>query len=68
MLYVHPWEFDPGQPRLITKPFHRFRHYVGLERAAAKVGALLHEFRFTTIAAVFPPVRPSAVVRAPRVA
>jgi polysaccharide deacetylase family protein (PEP-CTERM system associated) len=64
VLYVHPWEFDPGQPRLAMKPFHRFRHYVGLEGAAAKAGALLQDFRFVPIAAAFPHVRPSAVVAA----
>jgi polysaccharide deacetylase family protein (PEP-CTERM system associated) len=56
VLYVHPWELDPGQPRLAMKPYHRFRHYVGLERATAKVGGLLHAFRFDTVAAVFPQV------------
>src|SRR5207248_1508972 len=31
MLYFHPWEFDPGQPRLPLGLLSRFRTYVGLE-------------------------------------
>ena len=30
MLYFHPWEFDPDQPRLPLKALSRFRTYVGL--------------------------------------
>src|SRR5581483_7457642 len=29
-LYFHPWEFDPGQPRLPLGRLSRFRTYVGL--------------------------------------
>jgi polysaccharide deacetylase family protein (PEP-CTERM system associated) len=64
VFYVHPWEFDPDQPRLAMKPIHRFRHYVGLGRAAAKLSTLLREFRFTSIAAAFGHVRPAAATRA----
>jgi polysaccharide deacetylase family protein (PEP-CTERM system associated) len=48
MFYVHPWELDPGQPRLPMARHHRFRHYVGLEQGAAKLARLLAEFRFGT--------------------
>jgi polysaccharide deacetylase family protein (PEP-CTERM system associated) len=48
MFYVHPWELDPGQPRLPMAPRHRFRLYVGLESQAAKLSQLLGEFRFGT--------------------
>jgi len=46
MFYLHPWELDPGQPRPPMPWRHRFRHYVGLEGEAAKLGTLLREFRF----------------------
>jgi polysaccharide deacetylase family protein (PEP-CTERM system associated) len=60
VLYVHPWEFDPGQPRPAGMSFmHRFRHYVGLTRSTAKLGRLLTEFAFTSIAMAFPQVRPA---------
>jgi polysaccharide deacetylase family protein (PEP-CTERM system associated) len=48
MFYVHPWEIDPGQPRP-AMPWHcRFRHYVGMERHAAKLACLLARFCFGT--------------------
>jgi polysaccharide deacetylase family protein (PEP-CTERM system associated) len=49
MFYLHPWEMDPGQPRPPMAWPHRFRHYVGLEKQAAKLSALLAEFRFGTV-------------------
>lgn len=30
MLYFHPWEFDPDQPRLPLRRLNRFRTYVGV--------------------------------------
>jgi polysaccharide deacetylase family protein (PEP-CTERM system associated) len=48
MFYFHPWELDPGQPRLPMARHHRFRHYVGLENEAIKLSQLLAEFRFGT--------------------
>ena len=57
VLYVHPWEFDTGQPRPPMPWLHRFRHYVGLAGAERKLGALLAAFRFTTIEDVLAPIR-----------
>lgn len=49
VFYIHPWEIDPGQPRVSGLPFsYRFRHYVGLERCEARFDALLRELRWTT--------------------
>jgi polysaccharide deacetylase family protein (PEP-CTERM system associated) len=48
MFYVHPWEFDPGQPRPMMAWRYRFRHYVGLERSEAKLSRLLSAFAFGT--------------------
>ena len=60
VLYVHPWEFDPGQPRPAgMSGMHRFRHYVGLAGSTAKLAALLREFAFTSIAIALPQVRPA---------
>lgn len=59
VLYVHPWELDPGQPRPPMRPLQRFRHYVGLARAEAKLAALLARFRFTTVVAAFADVAPA---------
>lgn len=53
VFYVHPWEVDPGQPRL---PFGtratQFRHRVGLSRNLSKLRKLLHDFSFSTLSTV----------------
>jgi polysaccharide deacetylase family protein (PEP-CTERM system associated) len=47
MLYFHPWEFDPEQPRLPLGRLARWRTYVGIERTTHRLGRLLAGFRFT---------------------
>lgn len=47
--YIHPWEIDPGQPRLAVPWSTRLRHYAGLRRNADRLARLLEEFRFTSI-------------------
>ena len=53
-LYVHPWEVDPGQPRLARGRVARWRTYSGLEGMEAKLERLLSEFRFSTVREAFP--------------
>jgi polysaccharide deacetylase family protein (PEP-CTERM system associated) len=50
VFYVHPWELDPGQPRLSVGPLARVRHYAGLTKTLPRVESLLAEFRFTSAA------------------
>ncbi len=45
-LYLHPWEFDPDQPRFPAPALKRFRHYVNLGRTLPRLEALLARFRF----------------------
>jgi polysaccharide deacetylase family protein (PEP-CTERM system associated) len=52
IVYFHPWELDPEQPRLPVRGLRRFRHYVNLDRTAAKLRALLRSLSFTTARAV----------------
>jgi polysaccharide deacetylase family protein (PEP-CTERM system associated) len=52
MFYFHTWELDPEQPRPSMAWRHRFRHYVGQERLAAKLGHLLQRTAFGTARAV----------------
>lgn len=59
VLYVHPWEFDPEQPRTQMTWMKRFRHYTGLASAEGKLRALLSDFRFAAIDTVFDQVRPA---------
>jgi polysaccharide deacetylase family protein (PEP-CTERM system associated) len=50
IFYIHPWEIDPGQPRVTGIPLtYRFRHYVGLGRCEARFAALLHDLEWTTV-------------------
>ena len=49
MIYLHPWELDPGQPVLPMPRLTRFRHRVGLRRTESKLRWLLRRFRFTSI-------------------
>lgn len=49
--YMHPWELDPGQPRVRVPWFYRFRHYVNLSEAEGRLRRLLRDFRFTTLSA-----------------
>ncbi len=46
MLYVHPWEFDPEQPRMPTSALAGLRHYHNLDQTYARVEELLKSFRF----------------------
>lgn len=48
MVYLHPWEFDPDQPRLNASLQARFRHYNNLKRTEPRLHALCGDFRFAT--------------------
>ena len=52
VFYMHPWEVDPGQPRIRASVKSRFRHYTNLDRCEAKLRALLRDFRFASMAQV----------------
>jgi polysaccharide deacetylase family protein (PEP-CTERM system associated) len=52
--YIHPWEIDPGQPRLAVSRLNRIRHYRGLDGALERVERLLEEFSFGAIASYLP--------------
>jgi len=52
MVYLHPWEIDPDQPRMPVRGLTRFRHYVGLARTAHKLDRLLSDFTFGPAATV----------------
>jgi len=55
IFYMHPWEIDPGQPRVAgTSLKTRFRHYVNLDRTEARLGRLLNDFRWGRVDKVFP--------------
>lgn len=46
--YIHPWEIDPGQPRIDGASWRsRFRHYTNLHRTEGRMRSLLADFRWT---------------------
>jgi polysaccharide deacetylase family protein (PEP-CTERM system associated) len=49
VVYLHPWEIDPDQPRIQAGRLSRFRHYVNLRRTAPRLQRLLQDFRFSTM-------------------
>lgn len=52
MLYVHPWEIDPEQPRIPARLRSRLRHYRNLGATEWRLDALLREFRWGTVRSV----------------
>jgi polysaccharide deacetylase family protein (PEP-CTERM system associated) len=52
IFYLHPWEIDPGQPRLGIRGLSRFRHYTNLDKTEDRLRRLLREFSFGTISQV----------------
>jgi polysaccharide deacetylase family protein (PEP-CTERM system associated) len=52
MVYLHPWEIDPDQPRIQASPLARWRHYTNLAATTRRLESLLGEFRFGPIRTV----------------
>ena len=47
VIYLHPWEFDPDQPRIKGAGIgNTFRHYHNLHKTAGKLEKSLKEFKF----------------------
>ena len=58
VFYLHPWEIDPGQPRVSGIPAaYRFRHYVGLGSCERRLARLFADFRWSPIADLLADVR-----------
>lgn len=53
VFYLHPWEVDPEQPRIDAPWLSRFRHYTNLHRTAARLEALMDDFRWASMEEVF---------------
>jgi polysaccharide deacetylase family protein (PEP-CTERM system associated) len=52
MVYFHPWELDPRQPRIAAPLKSRLRHYTNLSGMQKKIERLLKDFRFSTVSDV----------------
>src|SRR4029077_2536959 len=54
VVYLHPWEFDPDQPRVAAAPLKsKFRHYINLRHTEPRLRRLLNRYPFGPIAEVF---------------
>ena len=54
VFYLHPWEIDPGQPRVPgLPPRARFRHYVNLSRTDGRLARLLARYSWRRMDEVF---------------
>lgn len=49
VFYLHPWEVDPGQPRLKAGWLPTLRHYRNLSRTEARLRRLVRDFEFGTV-------------------
>jgi polysaccharide deacetylase family protein (PEP-CTERM system associated) len=52
VMYLHPWEIDPEQPRMDGPWLSQFRHYLNLHKTEERLTALLGDFKFGSIAEV----------------
>jgi polysaccharide deacetylase family protein (PEP-CTERM system associated) len=54
VVYLHPWEFDPEQPRIASAPLRsKFRHYINLRHTERRLRRMLQSFAFGSIQEVF---------------
>lgn len=54
VFYFHPWEIDPGQPRIAgIGAKTRFRHYVNIGRTEARLNQLLSDFQWGRMDQIF---------------
>jgi polysaccharide deacetylase family protein (PEP-CTERM system associated) len=53
VFYAHPWEFDPGQPRVEqASTGFKFRHYINLHKTEQKFISMIkafHRYKFITV-------------------
>lgn len=47
--YLHPWEFDPEQPRYPASASSRFRHYLNLDKTLSRLDRLLAIGNFSSM-------------------
>jgi polysaccharide deacetylase family protein (PEP-CTERM system associated) len=51
VFYLHPWELDPDQPRMVGAGLKsRFRHYLNLNKTEKRFRKLLTDFAFAPLA------------------
>jgi polysaccharide deacetylase family protein (PEP-CTERM system associated) len=60
VVYLHPWELDPDQPRIAAASWRaRWRHTLNLDRMRARLEALLDALPFGTVSATLAGLDPA---------
>ena len=54
VVYLHPWELDPEQPRIASSFKSRIRHYTNLSRMEPRLRRLLKTHRFEPFRGILP--------------
>jgi polysaccharide deacetylase family protein (PEP-CTERM system associated) len=57
VMYLHPWELDPEQPRMDGPVLSKIRHYMNLGKTEERLRLLLRDFDFAPIHDVVDPIR-----------
>jgi polysaccharide deacetylase family protein (PEP-CTERM system associated) len=57
VMYLHPWELDPEQPRMKGPVLSKVRHYLNLNKTEQRLRWLLKDFSFASINEVICPIR-----------
>lgn len=52
VVYLHPWEIDPAQPRIRANALSRFRQYCNLAQTEMRLIRLLQDFAFGSISSI----------------
>jgi polysaccharide deacetylase family protein (PEP-CTERM system associated) len=66
VIYFHPWELDPDQPRIAGRWKSRLRHYVGLRGMERRLRELLAHGHFLPLIDIARRLEPSVEVPAPK--
>ena len=66
VIYLHPWELDPDQPRMKGSLISRTRHYLNLDKTEAGLRQLLDDFVFGPIAECADTNQPDVKVPSPK--
>ena len=64
VMYLHPWEIDPDQPRMEGAVVSRFRHYLNLKKTEQRLQYLLRDFAFAPVVETVRPIRETVQARA----
>ena len=57
VMYLHPWELDPDQPRMDGPMLSKVRHYLNLDKTEQRLRRLLKDFSFAPINEVICSIR-----------